>query len=51
MADVCEVGLATMPDPEATDQAPVPKAAALPASVEPAVQTVWSGPAFAVVGT
>jgi hypothetical protein len=48
--EVGEPGEVTVADPAVTVHAPVPTVAVLPASVAVVAQTVWSGPAFAVVG-
>ena len=50
-AEVALLGVAIVPPaPETMDQSPVPLVGVLPASVTDVAQTVWSGPAFAVVG-
>jgi len=44
-------GAVTAAPPVMTVHVPVPTAGVLPASVAVAAQTVWSGPALAIVGT
>ena len=43
-------GVVTVPEPAITVQLPVPTPGGLPANVAVVEQTVWSDPAFAVVG-
>lgn len=48
--DVGELGVVIVPVPLTNVQAPVPTVAVLPAKVAVVAQTVWLGPALAVVG-
>src|ERR1051326_81391 len=48
--DVGSEGVVTVALPAVTVHAPAPTVGVLPANVAVAAQTVWSGPAFAVVG-
>ena len=47
---VVAVGAVIIPDPEINVQLPVPTAGLFPDKIAKLAQTVWFGPAFAIVG-